>query len=487
MGVLTKIDNWLSRNKSGANLSTKAFINQDNIDMQPGLNLYNTQMPDLAAVWGQYTDSNLAVLYHELPEIYIPVHIVASRLAGGVYQVKKKGTDEVVDDNKYMNKLLSTPNPLQNWSELVYQLCAYEMVCGKSFLYGNVSDVFNLNYRTVATLVNLQADIVYIQTDPFIKYLSATTIQELIKAFIVPEGMNGLVSITPDKVMYTKYQSLYAYDMNIRGRSPLLSAQKAVSNLCAVYEARNVIYTKRGALGFLVSRKSDASGMQALTKSEKEEAMKEYNKSYGLTGHGKDRMKSPVGMLTVPVDYIKVGASIQDMQPFEETAADTAAIFAIYGIPRDLMPGAKGSTFENQNHADKTVYDNVVIPRAKSLCNSLTSWLGLDEVGLYLDVSFAHVHVLQENLKEKASVDWRNNETSRVRFTNGIITLNDWRKTCGLDAVVNGFYDKLLYEMSQEELAQVEKILSIAQAKSPGGGTNPGEGSNESPSDSPTN
>jgi hypothetical protein len=451
-------------------LYKKSFITEDNIDRQPGLNLYNTQMPDLAALWGQYTDSNLAVLFHEIGEIFCPIDIIASAVADGLPVLKKKSDNTIVEDNKYINALLAFPFPLQNWREFVYEKEAYELVTGKSFVYANVLGGLNVNYRTISTLVNLPADVVYIQTDPFIKVLSATKVEDMIKAFVVPNGNVDRQLITPNKVLYTKHCSLYAYDMNIRGRSPLLSAQKAVTVLCAVYTALNVIFTKGGPRGAVVSSATDQGGHVALTPTEKKDLIKDLDSDYGFGSK-----KSPYAVTAQPVSWVKMGADIRDLMPMETIEEATELIFSVYKVPMELGPNKKGATFENQNNARKRVYETIAIPRAKSLYASLTSWLKLDEVGLYLDVDFSHIHVLQENLKEKSAVDWRNNETARVRFANGIITLNDWRKSCGLEVVINVFYDKLLYEMTPAELAQVEAIMKItggSSAKASGEGGN---------------
>jgi HK97 family phage portal protein len=448
-----------------AYLRRKGLISGESVDRVSGMNMFSVQVPDLSAIWGQYTDSNLTVLFHEVPEIYTPVHIIASLISSGVFTVKKMKDDSPVDNNKYMNRLLSSPNPLQNWQELIYQAMAYQMVTGKNYLYANVPDTLTINYRNISTLINLPADNVQLRTDPMIKILSATAIEDLILDYLTPDGAQGIINIPPSKVMYTKYTSLYAYDLNIRGRSPLLSAQKAITNLIAVYEARNVIYTKRGALGFLVSKKGDASGMIPLSPKEKKELQDDYNKTYGLTSS-----KSPVAITSLPVDYIQVAATIADLQPFEETEYDASAIFAVYGVPRELMPRKEGATFENYNHALKSLYENAVIPRAKSLVRSISAFLKLEEVDLYLDVDFGHVKVLQENLKEKSAVDWRNNETSRVRFQYGIITLNDWRTTCGLEPAQNGLYNKLIYDMTPDELTKVETILKLSSGSTTGDG-----------------
>lgn len=68
----------------------------------------------------------------------------------------------------------------------------------------------------------------------------------------------------------------------LKSKSRLASVMKAISNLVAVYEARNVIYVKRGGIGFLVSLKRDETGSTAMEPKEKREIEDYLDKSYGL-------------------------------------------------------------------------------------------------------------------------------------------------------------------------------------------------------------
>ena len=432
----------------------KALINSDSLEratltMQPNfMNLY--------AVWGSYTDYNLCQLYHSIPEIFSPVYAIAYRVASAVFMVKKLKDDAPVFDNKYMNTILQRPNPLQNFAQLMYQATAYELVTGKNFMYANVPDTLNLNYRNVSTLLNLSADQVQINLKQPLKLLSATEITDLIHDYTYSD--NGLTAIIPQKVLYTKMESLYAADYGIIGRSPLISAGIAVDNLKAVYEARNVVYTRRGPLGLLVSKVSDSTGGVVLTQKEKDDALKDIYSRYGL-----GKQKYPIGLTSIPLDYVQVGSTIKDLEPFTETEYDAAAIYAALNVPRELMPRRDGATYENQKSAEKALYQNVVIPRTKSMCQSITSFLKLDEVGLYLDCDFSHVEILQADKKEKADVDWRNNETCRVRFTHSIITLNDWRVVAGYEPVTNSLFNKLLLDMTPDEVQQVQEILKLSK------------------------
>lgn len=406
--------------------------------------------------WQQYSDCDLIRMYHSFSEVYSAVNHIAIRVSFGKYQVKRIKTGEVVENDSWLNAILSKPNLYQNWQQFITEAIAYKLVTGKTFTYGNVPDTLKWSYKNINSLINLPSDIVTIQLNANVKLLTATAIEDIVRYYAVANGTNSTINITPDRVMYNHVPSLDAADMKIIGKSPLVSDGRALDNLRAVYEARNVIYTKRGALGLLVSKKGDDSGLQPLTAREKQSAIDDLQSAYGVGGG-----KSPIGITDVPLDYIRIAMSIDELLPFEELDAVTQAIYSSLRIPREIMPRKEGAKYENQNQAEVALYENVVIPEAKSWCASLNSFLKLADYGLILDVDFNHINVLQENKKEKAEVDWRNNETCRVQFIHGVITLNDWRIKLGYQAVQNALYDKLILEMSPEELTQVTEMLKL--------------------------
>ena len=85
-----------------------------------------------------------------------------------------------------------------------------------------------------------------------------------------------------------------------------------MSNLIAVYEARNVIYVKRGGLGFIVSKKTDATGSIALTDDEKEQLLKQNFEKYGVR-----KGQVPYGISDADIDFVRTNLSIAELQPFE--------------------------------------------------------------------------------------------------------------------------------------------------------------------------
>ena len=102
---------------------------------------------------------------------------------------------------------------------------------------------------------------------------------------------------------------------------------------------------------------------------------------------------------------------------------------------------------------------NAVIPETKSFVMSLNEFLGLENSGLYLDVSFDNISVLQPNWKEKAETDKITTETCKENFLNGIMTLNEWKAALGMDRANEKIYDKYILNMNEEELNLINTII----------------------------
>ena len=106
---------------------------------------------------------------------------------------------------------------------------------------------------------------------------------------------------------------------------------------------------------------------------------------------------------------------------------------------------------------------------AKRFCEEITQMFGYDRDGYYIDVDYSHVDCLAEGQKDKEEVNTIVSERAMNEFTNGIITLNDYRARIGESKVEIPLFDKLLYEMSDEEREIVKSIISITKKESNNG------------------
>lgn len=383
----------------------------------------------LNSLRGAYTDRTLVNLYGCVAEIFAPIHAIASRVVSAIFELRRIKDDEVVYDNAYINKLLEQPNILQNFKQLLYEAVTYEYVTGKTFVFNNTPSTLSKDYKNISSCSVLPSDEITIETHERIKLFTATLMSDVVKSYILEKGTRNETSFGVEDVLYRRAINLNWDSKKIEGRSPLLSAEKAIANLIAVYKARNVVYVKRGAMGYWVSRKSDNSGMVALNEKEKKAARKELNEGMGLDGR-----KDTVGLTSAPIDFVKSSMSIQELMPFEETSADAAAIYGVLNVPYELAPKPKGETFSNQLTAERSFYQNTVIPLADSWMQSLSNEWGLRKWGYYLHANFSHIEVLQENKKENSDVFSNNVESYTKLYKDGGITYNEWLIGMGFEA-----------------------------------------------------
>lgn len=434
----------------------KKELKEREIDLSPQAlgTRYNYTLDEVKGILtGTVCDRNLLALYKTIPEVAFPVNLIAKKVASGNFMLKKISDDSVVFDNKEINKFLSKPNPLQSFNELLMTHIAYKKITGNSFFRAAVSNDIKSNelWKWCDNYWVLPSDHVKIETPINIPLFSSASLSDIVKYYKLSFGTT-FEQIDPRFIMHSK-ELCFDYINPLRGVSLLASQYKPISNLIAVYEARNVIYTKRGALGFIVSKKQDETGTIPFTPDEKVEINKEYQRMYGV---GRD--KSPVGILNDNSDFIRMNLSIAELEPFKETLNDACAIAGALSVSSGLLPREDMGTFNNQSTEEKKLYTNVAIPEAKAFCVEISALMGLEQSGLYIDVDFSHIDCLKEGYKEEQQTKSIISKRCKDDFMGGVITLNDWRAQIGESRVANPLYDKLILEMNDKEMELIFKI-----------------------------
>ena len=412
---------------------------------------------------GHYAGANFINLFYCLPEVFAPVHEIASRVSDAKWELCKTMNDEVDYKNEQFNRLFEQPNPLLTFKDFVYQAVCYEICTGRQLFYKNAPDALVLSgIEAVINWWNLPYN-TQIRKKPNVDTYSATSLSDFIEKY---EG----IDINSQRNREFKTANVFPIvHMDLRAgndlcqpASMLLGAEKAIKNLIPVYAARGLIYLKRGALGILVNKNQDAEGTVALTKTEKEEILNEYQNTYGVTGD-----RNPLAITSVPMDFVRTAMSISELQPFDETLQDAVSIYATLRVPRHLVPSKDRSTYANADADMKSFYSDVVIPWAERYAQAWTIFFKLDEIRRYIRPNYKHAHVLQENRKEAADVDKINGSTYLQAWLHGACTLNDWRVARGDEKIGGNIYEKTVFELTPEEVEQVKNILNIKSNATP--------------------
>lgn len=398
---------------------------------------------------GHHSQQNYINLFYCLPEIFAPVNEIASRVADANWQLRKNSNDEVVYNDPYFNKLFESPNPLMNFKQFIWQSVCYELLTGANFQYINRPSTLQPTFDNIISLWNLPTSRLNIELKKNVDIYSSTSMNDLVQSYKEGQRVFEVKNVLP----FVQLDIACGNEAN-KFVSPLQGASIAIKNLIPVYEARNVIYVKRGALGFIVSKKTDASGTMALTPKEKQDAQDAYQATYGLT-----RGKSQIGVSSAPVEYIDTSMSIQELQPFEETLSNAIAIYSALRVPPHLVPSKDKSTFNNAKADMKSFYSDVIIPMANKYAQSYTRFFNIDRK--YVHADFSHIPILQEDRKEKADVDKTLGSVWLERWQNGVCTLNDWIVSNDGVKGTGSIYEKKIFELTEDELSLVKNVLNL--------------------------
>ena len=470
MQLVKKIKGWFATEKSASDAPVEKT--------KPELNNYDDEawrvhlMSEIASPY--VADRNFLTLFHTVPEVFFPIDFIARRIAGAHFEIRSYKDDSIVYCNgrsqkaDRLNAILQAPNSIQRWRELVYMHHVFKLVTGNAFMRAAMADTFKdmPKWKYCDNFWSIPSNWVkVVPAGTKIPLFGIAKLEELVGGYELARSNDTLIRIPTFQVWHDRdgmpqYLNCTGADF-LKSESRLKAAHRAISNLIAVYEARNVIYVKRGALGFIVAKKDGGElGTQAMKPKEKEELLEELNGKYGFGDN-----KMPIGVTDVPIEFIRLNQSISELQPFEETLLDAITIAGLYGIPDVLVPRKDHSTFSNQAVAEKSAYCGTIIPMAKQFCEDLTLFLGLDKEGYYIDCNFNDVDCLQVGLKESEEVKKLVNERCRNQFNDGLITYNDWRAQIHETALEGDIYNKVKFDMTPEELAKIDTIIKSNNSK----------------------
>ena len=435
--------------------------------------------------------NNFLEMFKTIPEVFWPIDYIAKRISEAHFDLKRIEDDSLVWCNRLnLDQVLKQPNPLMSFRELVYQHFVYKLATGNTYLRGAMADIFDESALKCQYCSNYwvlpsnKVSIVPANNGHNIPLFGIATKDDIIKGYKLDMGpYNGLI-IPAHQVWHDRdgVPEFLNSGNFLKANSRLVSVKKPIANLLAVYDARNVIFVKRGGLGFIVAEKKDDTGTIALDPKEKKELRKEIEGNYGLT-----EGKSPYGVTDIPIRFERTNLSIQELMPFDETLEDAIKIAGAYNIPAVLVPRKDQGTFSNQESAEQSVYYATIIPMAKSFCDSLTTFLGLDQKGYYLDCDFSDVACLQVGQKDKETVKNLAFDRGLKAFNVGLATLDDIRAIMHEDAKADEIplFGKLKFEMTPDELEIVNKIIITQTSKGESNGqkdNKSGSGNDEEPS-----
>lgn len=418
-------------------------------------------------VWRNFSELiYLLDCYYTNPVVQACINIKAEAFANIKFQVKDLKSGEILDleayekDNGDLYQLLKQPNPLQSTYEWLRQLKINREVFGNGYVYASVPVGFesNFTYQDVSVLNNLPP---YCMSTVLTgNWLDATTKDEIISKYVFSYFNSKKKDLVPATVLHLNNANIQ-FDQNFTsGKSPLLALKQPISNIDKAYESKNVLITKRGALGILTSElKDDVMGSLPMDE-EQIEKVQEAFKKYGTLNDQYSQIISPM-----PMKYTQMAQKVKDLMLSEEISESAIAVCNAYGIPEKLLPyyiQNSGLSSDNNVH-EKRLYDSTIIPESKDFMIGLNNFFNTKELGIELLGTYNHLNVLQEDKKHEAETNSKNTQTAISAFMIGAIPYNEVLSAMNLPKDAE-YGEKKIWDLAPEQIAIIGKSSTSNQS-----------------------
>lgn len=348
------------------------------------------------------TNKNAFNLANSVAEIFFPVDFYADRISKLRFFIADKSGKEVT--NTELNRFVSDNiNPLYTYSDLIYFYVFSMLSDGNSINYLSVPSIYkNITPSTIERWDVLQPNLVSLYEYSNVSMLSISSWNEMIRRAYYDEGGIQRKELLPDRISIQQYGLKRRSDSLMLSVSPLWNANKSIDTLLSVYSARYNVYANNGAAGYLSRKMSSSAGQNAALEaalmdgSKRDEIIKDINERHGLTGR-----RNLWGISGIPIEFVKTIATIAELMPFEETLEDSIKIASVFQIPPVLVPRKDQSTYDNQENAERNVWENGLLSMAKTVCSNLTKMFGIDKLGKQILFDSSNVTALQQNDADK--------------------------------------------------------------------------------------
>jgi len=376
------------------------YISQPDFHLQP-FNLSRNE--DYISVEGKERD-----IYLTTAELRVVIDRLALMLSNG-HWVHRDNNGDIIEKSEFV-KLLDNPNALQSRNEFLFQFMVHRCLYGNDFVYELKASSF---FEVPEALWHLSPSRIKVKRTG--KIWKQTKVEDIIESycFEMDGGVNDETFTPSDIIQF----SMPNPDDPVLAASPLLSVRMALSNLRAALGYRNVILTKKGAIGIWSSDAKDVAGTVNLTDPEQKELSRQLTETYGIG----DRQAS-VMVSSKPLKWTPAVYPTKDLELFKEVDEDMKSIIDLYGANENMFSRSsdgKGSTFDNVAMGEKQCYQNTIFPIASDLANGLAKRWGILDRGETLELEYDHLPVMQEDEGKRAEVVKRKAEAYKILIEQG--------------------------------------------------------------------
>lgn len=393
----------------------------------------------------KYTDRySCTDAYNRCPGLNAVINKKAQAFINGDTWILDTSTGSV-SNGIYANQLrqlMDRPNPFQTWEHFEAQMYIFLQIYGFCPI---------LAMKPAGYTKNIDASMMWnipptmIDFHPTGKFLNQNNLDQIVD-YVTINYCNEITQVSINDICIVRDLTVPTDHMPLLPDSRIRSLEMPINNQIGAYESRNVLINFRGSLG-IFSRELGNTGQMpvpAITDPEKENLQREFRR-YGLRQNQWQYIITSAALKWQPISH-----PVKDLMLFEEVKGSNEAICDKYGHPFELLANESGTTFDNRTEAGKDLYQNAIIPEAKSIFRQLNAFFDTQAYGIIIDKDFSKVPVLQENEKQRMDARYVRDQAYQIEWQNDLITRNQWRIANGEDAIPGD-------DLTRSQLAALKK------------------------------
>lgn len=343
---------------------------------------------------------------------------------------KAKGKESTTEPANKIRNLMRRPNPLQSWKQFEAQQHIYMQVYGYNVLLPIIPAGYE-QYGPIeaSSMWNIPPYLLDIEETDRLFY--QTDMTGILKNIKLKYKNTEPKNIDPKAIHIFKDIVPSMYSM-IFPESRIRSLVMPINNIIGALESRYVLINKRGAIGIL--SKDTGTGQYVdmpWPAGEKENLQKDFER-YGLRQN-----QWKVIITTANLKWQQMAMNVKDLMLIEEVQEGTKSICDAYGYPPHLL-GIIDPTFNNQNAAQKGLYQDTIIPEAESTYEQWNNVFKTSEYNIEIQKDFDHLPILQKDKQAEASARSTMGGEVRAEFLAGMITMNRALELLGEDTITDG-------------------------------------------------
>ena len=378
------------------------------------------QGDELQPAYLEYTLQALIDQFNEVPEVNAVISYIGDVVSRVPYKLMK-GDEEI--SSHWTLDLLKRPN-----ENTTYNLFMQNIV-SEYYTTGNVYINFSkpVGFSEIRNIYRLYSPYVKVWTNKT-DYNGNIPLDTDQRTIFVEKYLFNESTVD---YWYDKKEILHIKDSNINysegsylyGQSRLYSANKAITSLKAMYDARVSIYQKHGAMVFI----SPEDDQVSFGDKEKRDMERNFTNDYGI---GKNQ--NPFYWTNKPARITTINRNIAGLQLIPMSEHDFGVVCAVLGgFPSRLLNDSRSATFNNLVEDGRNLYTNIVMPFLDMWWNSINNYLNLEEEGLKYVPDYSQIEVIQADKQLEANIKQTEYDLYNAMYQDGYITRNEVLEAIG--------------------------------------------------------